>query len=79
MAEFDVLSRIVEIASGQTFNEFVQERIFKPLTARDITFWPTKEQRGRLVTSYIKAPNGLQPRDDPDAMSSQVYFSGAGA
>jgi CubicO group peptidase (beta-lactamase class C family) len=78
VAGFDVLSRIVEVVSGKTFNEFVNERIFKPLTARDITFWPTTEQRSRLVTSYIKGSDGLQKRDDPDAMSSAVYFSGAG-
>jgi CubicO group peptidase (beta-lactamase class C family) len=78
VAGFDVLSRVVEIASGQTFNQFLNERIFRPLTARDITFWPTPEQRGRLVTSYIKGPSGLTPRQDPDSMSSEVYFSGAG-
>jgi CubicO group peptidase (beta-lactamase class C family) len=78
VAGFDVLSHIVEIASGRTFNEFVVERIFKPVGAKDIFFWPTPAQRERLVTSYLKGPKGLAPRDDPDAMSSDTYFSGAG-
>jgi CubicO group peptidase (beta-lactamase class C family) len=78
VAGFDVLSHIVEIASGKTFNEFVTERIFKPVGAKDIFFWPNAAQRERLVTSYIKGTTGLTPRNDPDAMSSEVYFSGAG-
>src|SRR5690606_40718564 len=32
----------------------------------------------RLAKTYLGGPNGLQPRPDPDSMSSPVYFSGAG-
>jgi CubicO group peptidase (beta-lactamase class C family) len=78
VAGFDVLSHVVEIVSGKTFNEFVNERIFKPVGAKDLFFWPTAAQRERLVTSYLKGANGLTPRADPDTMSSEAYFSGAG-
>ena len=78
VAGFDVLSHVVEIASGKTFNEFISERIFKPVGAKDIFFWPNAAQRERIVTSYLKGPNGLTLRENPDAMSSEVYFSGAG-
>jgi CubicO group peptidase (beta-lactamase class C family) len=78
VAGFDVLSHVVEIASGKTFNEFINERIFKPVGAKEIFFWPSAAQRERLVTSYLRAPNGLTVRDNPDSMSSQSYFSGAG-
>jgi CubicO group peptidase (beta-lactamase class C family) len=78
VAGFDVLSHIVEIVSGKTFNEFINERIFKLVGAKDIFFWPSAAQRERLVTSYLKGANGLTPRNDPDSMSSEVYFSGAG-
>jgi CubicO group peptidase (beta-lactamase class C family) len=78
VAGFDVLSHIVEIVSGKTFNEFITERIFKPVGAKDIFFWPNAAQRERLVTSYTRSAKGLTPRDNPDAMSSDVYFSGAG-
>ena len=78
VAGFDVLSHVVEIASGRTFNEFINERIFKPVGAKDIFFWPNAAQRERLVTSYIKGPTGLTVRENPDAMSSEAYFSGAG-
>jgi CubicO group peptidase (beta-lactamase class C family) len=78
VAGFDVLSHIVEIVSGKTFNEFVTERIFRPVGAKEIFFWPSAAQRERLVTSYIKGADGLTPRKDPDSMSSEAYFSGAG-
>jgi len=78
VAGFDVLSRVVEIASGMSFKDFVNERIFKPIGAKEIFFWPTAAQRERLVTSYTSGPKGLIPRENPDAMSSEVYFSGAG-
>ena len=76
---FDVLSRIVELASGVDFNTFLTERVFKPLgIEEDITFWPNVEQRQRLATLYGGGPNGLAPRPNPDSMSGEHYFSGAG-
>lgn len=78
LAGFDVLSRIVEIASGQRFDQFLEERIFRPLEMEDIFFWPDAEQRSRLVASYNRTADGLEERTDPDSMSGERYFSGAG-
>ena len=49
---FDVLARIVEIASGCEYNDFVRENIFEPLGMVDTTFTPTDEQRSRLVPMH---------------------------
>jgi CubicO group peptidase (beta-lactamase class C family) len=78
VAGFDVLSRIVEVASGQTFDQFLAQRIFQPLGMQDATFWPSTAQRARLVTSYQRRDGKLVPNDNPDSMSGQKYFSGAG-
>jgi CubicO group peptidase (beta-lactamase class C family) len=78
LAGFDVLSRIVEIASGQSFDQFLENRLFEPLGMSDTTFWPTDQQRERLVTSYNATAEGLTPRNNPDSMSGERYFSGAG-
>jgi len=48
-------SRIVEVISGKTFDVFVQEKIFTPLGMKDTTFYPTDEQRSRLVTAYARS------------------------
>lgn len=78
VAGFDLLARLVERISGQDFNTFTRERIFGPLGMRDTVFWPSAEQRQRLVGNYAKSSSGLVARSDPDRLSSDVYFSGAG-
>jgi len=44
--------RIVEIVSGQPFDAFLEEQIFRPLGMKDTTFYPTSEQRQRLAIIY---------------------------
>jgi CubicO group peptidase (beta-lactamase class C family) len=78
LAGFDVLSRVVEVVSGQTFNDFLRQRVFGPLGMNDTSFWPTAQQRPRVVTSYIERNNELAPRENPDSMSGERYFSAAG-
>ncbi len=55
--------RIVEVVSGMTFDAFLQQRLFDPLGMKDTTFYPTAEQRARLVTAYAKNKDtgGLEP------------------
>jgi CubicO group peptidase (beta-lactamase class C family) len=78
VAGLDVVARIVEIVSGQNFNDFLQQRLFGPLGMKDTFFWPTDAQRARLVTSYGFADGKLTPRENADSMSSPVYYSGGG-
>jgi CubicO group peptidase (beta-lactamase class C family) len=73
---FDVLSRIVEIVSGQPYDQFLKQRIFDPLGMKDTGFNLTPEQTSRLVTMYRSTPTGLQPGNQA---SSTKYFSGASA
>jgi CubicO group peptidase (beta-lactamase class C family) len=75
---FDVLSRIVEIASGQTFDEFLRERVFGPLGMNDTSFWPDASRRARLAGSYVPREGKLVARENPDSMSGEKYFSAAG-
>ncbi|MGD0666751.1 MAG: serine hydrolase domain-containing protein [Bryobacteraceae bacterium] len=74
----DTLSRIVEIVSGQTYDEFLRTRIFEPLGMKDTFFYPPDDKRPRLVTLYRKTPNGLERSANQDGFSSKTYFSGAG-
>src|SRR4051812_46330881 len=45
----DVIARLVEVLSGQTFDEFLQSRIFDPLGMVDTGFFVPEERRDRLV------------------------------
>jgi CubicO group peptidase (beta-lactamase class C family) len=55
----DTLGRIVEVVSGQPFEEFLQKRIFDPLGMKDTTFYPSAEQLGRLATTYDRKDGKL--------------------
>jgi CubicO group peptidase (beta-lactamase class C family) len=77
-AGFETLGRIVEIASGQTFDQFLRQRIFDPLGMKDITFHPAAEQLGRVTTMYHRANNTLAKVDTSMRLNNTSYFSGAG-
>jgi len=77
-AGHDTLGRIVEIASGMPLNEFFQKRIFDPLGMKDITFWPSDAQWPRVASVYNLGANGLTKNNNPNGMSSKVYFMGSG-
>jgi CubicO group peptidase (beta-lactamase class C family) len=75
---FDVLARIVEIASGMPLNTFLKQRIFDPLDMPETSHYPTEAQMPRLVTAYQKTDKGLVKNQNSLSMSSKVYFAGGG-
>lgn len=54
----DVLGRIVEVASGQTLDEFFRTRIFEPLGMTDTGFAVDRANADRLATLYAADPQG---------------------
>ena len=60
-----VCGRIVEVVSGRPFDEFLDERIFKPLKMADTTFFPTPEQQKRIARLYKpgKQPGTIEPAE----------------
>jgi len=69
----EVLSRVVEVASGQSFDQFLQSRIFAPLHMVDTGFYVPKEKLDRLVDSPM-------PKRPPiwDVTTPPKLFSGDG-
>ena len=51
---FDVLAKIVEVLSGNNYNDYLKENIFEPLGMTDTTFTPSNEQWDRIITMYNK-------------------------
>jgi CubicO group peptidase (beta-lactamase class C family) len=51
-------ARIVEVASGESFDRFVERRITGPLGMKDTTFYPTDDQIPRIATPYRKGDGG---------------------
>jgi CubicO group peptidase (beta-lactamase class C family) len=77
-AGFDVLARIVEIASGQPFDQFLQQRLFEPLGMKDTFFVVPDERKPRLATIYRGSAKGLEKVTTPNFLANTSYFSGAG-
>jgi CubicO group peptidase (beta-lactamase class C family) len=76
-AGFDVLSRVVEVVSGQTFDQFLKQRLFDPLGMKDTGFVLTPDRAPRLAVQYQRSENGLQ-RNTQNQSTNTPYFSGAG-
>src|SRR5690606_16013542 len=74
---FDVLARIVEIASGMPFGDFAQQRIFDPLGMTDTFFHLPAEGHPRLATLYRTADGELEPMAEMPFVNG-AYFSGGG-
>lgn len=53
-----LLGRIIEVVSGQSYPDFLQDRFFTPLGMTDTTFYPGAERLSRLATSYRMPPEG---------------------
>jgi CubicO group peptidase (beta-lactamase class C family) len=82
----DVQGYLVEVLSGQPFNEFLQERIFDPLGMVDTGFHVPSEHHGRLAQVYGYGEDGaLVAAPAPDAadgprqfLDPATFFSGGG-
>jgi len=60
-------ARIVEVISGQSYDVFLSERIFKPLGMVDTSFFPEKKSLERIAALYRPSANsGLEVIDAPD-------------
>ena len=75
-AGFDVLSRVVEVASGMPIDRFVKQRIFDPLEMKDTTYI-LPAGNPRLVKLYSRGADGLRPAQYSSFVNG-IYFSGGG-
>src|SRR5262249_40271759 len=55
-----VLGYLVEVVSGQPFDRFLADRIFKPLEMNDTFFYVPDDKLNRLVTLYDGKPGSLK-------------------
>jgi CubicO group peptidase (beta-lactamase class C family) len=78
----DVCGALVEILSGQRFDKYLEENIFKPLGMKDTAFWVEPSKIGRFAANYRRgADKKLQLIDDPQKSTYQkepTFFSGGG-
>ncbi len=78
LAGIDTLGRIVEVASGLTFDEFLRRRIFEPLGMKDTAFNVPDHSMPRVVTLYRRTPGGLERRAVPEWVATTTLHGGGG-
>lgn len=83
----DVCARLVEVISGQRFDEFLQQRIFTPLGMDDTGFTVAEAKAHRFTTLYYPLDlidpmkSGLVKADDPvtgQYSQPRAFLSGGG-
>lgn len=72
----DVLGRVIEVASDQPLDQFLDSRMFKPLGMVDTGFWVPPEKLARLVDPPLGDARNLLP--DRDVTKPTTLFSGGG-
>ena len=78
----DVCGYLVQVLSGQPFDEYLQEHIFDPLGMEDTGFDVPAEKIDRFAANYERGPDKqLRLLDDPATSNyaePQTFFSGGG-
>lgn len=78
----DLMGRVIEVASGMKFDEFLQKRMFDPLKMRSTYFTVPQSEVGRFATNYAWVGDNRVPLD-PAATSAWLKpptfpYGGAG-
>ena len=76
----DVLGRLVEVLSDQSFDDFLQSKVLGPLGMKDTAFYVPEEKLDRLASVYGPG-NGIKKLDNADVNSyrrPKSFLSGGG-
>ena len=73
----DVLGRIVEVVSGVPFDQFIADRIAKPLRLSDTGFYVAEDNAGRVAQPQVDPATGKAP-PMPDVTKRPNWMSGGG-
>lgn len=73
----DVLGRIVEVVSGVPFDQFIADRIVKPLGLSDTGFFVAEEKAGRVARPQVDPATG-KPPPIADVTKRPNWMSGGG-
>jgi len=80
----EILGRIIEVCSGQKYEDFIASRILRPLGMKDSFFYPTPETIPRIAMVYVEKNGKLVPGPatllggDPAKYRKGAIFPGPG-
>lgn len=83
----DILARLIEVTSGQRFDEYLKQSIFTPLGMQDTDFYVPEEKLARLSTMYLPndamdpmspCPTPMNSKDNVENSERPSFLSGGG-
>jgi CubicO group peptidase (beta-lactamase class C family) len=78
-ASYEALAAIIEIASGQTLEEFMSENIFAPLELNDTHFYLPADKSERMPAFHRRVDGALRlDRAHGEDFPRSTYFNGGG-
>ena len=80
----EILGRLIEVCSGKKYEDFISERILKPLGMKDTFFYPPADKIARIAMVYaqkdgklVRAPGSILA-GDPAKYRKGAVFSAPG-
>ncbi|HMK65391.1 MAG TPA: serine hydrolase domain-containing protein [Thermodesulfobacteriota bacterium] len=73
----DLLGRVIEVISGRSLDQYLEEGIFRPLGMKDSGFWVKPENQNR-VAQPPKNPLTGKPQEMLDAAQPPKFLAGGG-
>ena len=73
----DLLGRVIEVLSGQSLDQYLEEKIFKPLGMKDSGFWVRPENQNRAAQPP-KDPKTGKPQAMHDVTRPPKFLAGGG-
>ncbi len=70
----DILGVVIEKASGQSFDQFLQSRIFGPLGMKDTSFYLPESKMDRLATVYSAKDGKIERAPVEGTIQSQGHY-----
>ena len=74
----DWAGKLVEAVSGQTLEQYMQAHILQPLGMKDTSYIMTAEKYDRVVSVYLKQPDGTMKENPRKLPSPPKAYSGGG-
>jgi CubicO group peptidase (beta-lactamase class C family) len=73
---FAILGRIIEVVSGQPYDQFIKKRIFVPLGMKDSFFFIPAEKQSRVASIYRLQDGKLSKWEELEAYARTAKYPG---
>lgn len=80
----DILGRVIEVCSGQNYEDFIEQRLLKPLGMKDTFFFPDADKTPRIAMVYqsvdgklTRSPTSIRGGDPAAFRRGAVYAAPA--